>query len=164
MTEFNRHFKDSHEPVICEVCSLSFNTPSTLKCHAYIHKELKFACPKCHKKFPFSSDRDVHLVSHDTEKKHVCATCNKDFFMKSDLTKHEKMHLQISLKCNQCEYSSTDEHNLKAHRRSHSNLMPYMCSKCLSLFKFHTQLKRHTSKLCPKEEATDDSDSASTEY
>ena len=164
MTEFNSHFKENHEPVICKVCSLSFNTQSTLKSHAYTHKELKYACPKCDKKFPFSSDRDVHMVSHDTEKKHVCATCNKDFFMKSDLTKHEKTHLQILWKCNQCEYSSTDERNLKAHQRTHSNLMPYMCSKCLSLFKFHTQWKRLTSKPCLKEGATDDLDSASTKY
>ena len=66
MTEFNSHFKENHDPVVCDVCSLSFNTPSTLKHHAYTHKELRHACSKSEKKFLFSSDRDIYMISHET--------------------------------------------------------------------------------------------------
>ena len=165
MTEFNQHYKDHHKPVECKDCGLSFNTPSSLKRHAYTHKELKYACPHCGKKFPFSSDRDVHAIKHETVKQFVCKKCKKDFFVKSDLIKHEKMHLKLVWKCTHCEYTTNDERNLKAHQCHHSNLMPYMCSNCLALFRYHTQWKRHTDKPCPKEDKLEQSsDSASTEY
>ena len=45
----NAHYKNSHEPVTCEQCSLSFSTPNTLCRHMYTHKELKFTCDKCNK-------------------------------------------------------------------------------------------------------------------
>ena len=46
------------------------------------------------------------------------------------------------------DYSTIDERNLKAHRRVHSNLKPYMCPLCLKLFKYHMQYKWHTEKPC----------------
>ena len=89
----------------------------------------------------------------------------KDFFMKSDLTKHEKIHLKVTWKYTQCDYRTIDKCNLKAHRWCHSNLMPYMCTKCLKLFHYHTQWKRHKSKQCPEDIKNEQSsDSASTEY
>ena len=163
--DYNKHYREQHKPVECEECGLSFNTPSSLKCHAYIHKDLKYVCPHCNKKFPFSSDRDVHAIKHETTKKFICETCKKGFFMKSDLTKQEKIHLKVTWKCSQCDYQTIDERNLKAHRRCHSNLMPYMCMKCLKLFCYHTQWKHHTSKQCPEDTKNEQSsDSASTEY
>ena len=30
LAELNSHFKESHPPVICDICKESFNTPSTL--------------------------------------------------------------------------------------------------------------------------------------
>ena len=80
----------------CGDCGLSFNMPSSMKCHAYTHKELKYACPHCEKKFPFSSDQDVHAIKHETVKQFLCDKCKKDFFMKSDLIRHEKMHSKLS--------------------------------------------------------------------
>ena len=45
----NTHYKNSHEPVTCDTCSLGFSTPSTLWRHKYTHKDLKFKCNKCDK-------------------------------------------------------------------------------------------------------------------
>ena len=87
ITEFNKHYKEQHKLVECKECGLSFNTPSTLKRHAYTHKELKFACPHCNKKFSFLRDHDVHAAKHETDKKFICKEHKKDFFMKSNLTK-----------------------------------------------------------------------------
>ena len=74
MTDYNKHYREQHKPVECEECGLSINTPSSLKCHAYVHKDLKYACPHCNKKFPFSSDRDIHAIKHETTKKFNCET------------------------------------------------------------------------------------------
>ena len=75
MSEFNWHYKDHHKLIECEDCGLSFNMPSSLKCHVYTHKELKYVCPHCGKKFPFSSNRDVHAIKHETVKQFVCKKC-----------------------------------------------------------------------------------------
>ena len=90
--QINAHYKNSHEPVDCEHCSLSFSTPSTLQRHLYTHRELKFKCNKCTKKFPFTSDLRVHQVKHETKHSHKCTKCPKSFFMKGDLLRHTKTH------------------------------------------------------------------------
>ena len=54
-----------------------------------------YPCPKCEKRFPFPSDRDVHAIGHNTEKKHKCKSCERSYFIKSDLTKHEKVHKNV---------------------------------------------------------------------
>ena len=47
----NIHYKNSHEPISFEHCSLSFSTSSTLHRHLYFHKDLKCLCNKCPKNF-----------------------------------------------------------------------------------------------------------------
>ena len=139
--QVNTHYKSLHEPVECEHCSLSFSTPSTLCRHLYTHRELKFKYNKCTNKFPFASDLRIHQVKHETRCSHKCSKCPKSFFMKGDLLRHTKIHDKKTWKCSMCEYTTLDEQNLKAHRRKHINLKPYMCLKCLQLFKYHTQWK-----------------------
>ena len=143
LAELNRHYKDSHPPLTCSSCDCAFSTPSTLEQHSYKHKDLKFKCSVCGKGFPFASNHDSHELSHTTEKKFKCKDCDKAYINKGDLVKHEKTHTKKMWQCRICDYSNCDERNLKLHMRKHSNLMPYLCEKCLKLFKYHMQLKRH---------------------
>ena len=108
MSLLNQHFKASHDPVNCNECGLSFNTPSTLSHHMYTHHELKFSCDHCDKIFPFASDRDVHAIQHESKRKYRCKKCSKSFFMKGDLKKHEEVHKNIIVKCSLCDYETTD--------------------------------------------------------
>ena len=90
----NRHFKDTHPPLQCKICDKYVNTPSTLTRHMYSHKELKFSCDFCPKKFTFESDCDTHHISHRKIKTFLCnkPKCGKSFFFEGDLTKHVKTH------------------------------------------------------------------------
>ena len=54
----------------------------------------------------------MHAVSHQTDKKHKCKKCDKGFFIKSDLTKHKKVHDQVNWSCSMCPYEIHDERNL----------------------------------------------------
>ena len=144
----NAHYKNTHELVVCEHCSLRFSTPSTLHQHMYLHKEMKFKCDKCSKWFPFASDLRVHQVKHESKCTHKCSKCLKKFFMEGDMLRHLKVHNKKKWTCSMCDYTTIDERNLKAHRRVHSNLKLYMCLHCLKLFKYHTQYKHHTDKPC----------------
>ena len=103
--QLNAHYKNSHELVVCDHYSLSFSTPSTLQRHLYTHKDLKFWCNKCPKKFPFASDLRVHQVKHETKHTHKCAKCPKLFFMKGDLLRHTKIHNKKLWKCSMCDYT-----------------------------------------------------------
>ena len=143
----NKHFKETHISLNCKICQKLFNTPNALTRHMYIHKNPKFKCDYCPKRFAFESDRDTHHIKHRNIKSFVCgnAKCDKSFFFEGDLVKHAKVHDKKKWKCKFCPYWNRDERNLKAHQRVHSNLKPYSCTKCLTLFRFHTQLKRHLS-------------------
>ena len=141
----NEHYRDKHPPLQCKTCNKEFCTPSTLEHHSYIHGDLKFECKMCGVRFPFESMRDSHQISHLKEPKHKCKEpkCGKKFFYKGDLVKHEKVHNDDIFNCILCDYSNSDERNLKAHMRVHSNLKRYICPKCNELFKYHTQMSRH---------------------
>ena len=116
MSDLNVHYKDNHEPVKCPECDQVFSTPSTLCRHKYSHQEHKFHCSVCNKGCPFESDRNIHAIKHETEKKHSCQDCKKSFFQHSDLLKHEKVHNDTVWKCSMCDYTAVDERNLKLHR------------------------------------------------
>ena len=148
VAELNRHYKEVHPPLQCKICKKYLNTPSTLTRHMFSHRELKYPCEYCPKRFPFESDRDTHHIRHRTLKTFACVNpnCGKTFFFKGNLTKHVKTHRKVKWKCQYCSYVSKDERNLKAHQRVHSNLKLYICKNCLQLFKYNEQLKRHRAR------------------
>ena len=158
MSDMNNHYKTSHDPVKCDYCNETFSTVSTMLRHTYKHGALKYKCEHCWKRFPFPSDRDTHMISHRKIKMHHCVhpTCNKSYFWKGDLAAHAKVHKKIIFKCSMCKYSTNDKRNLTSHMRTHSDLKRYICSSCLKLFKYHTQLRRHLPCQLPKSNIKDE--------
>ena len=145
LAELNSHFKESHPPVICDICKESFNTPSTLSQHKYKHRKLEFSCDQCSKLFPFMSDQHLHMNTHRTIKSFTCVRpkCCRSYFSKGELDKHAKIHSKVLWKCTLCPYSNSDEWNLKVHMRVHSGPKKYLCKNCLQLFKYDTHLHHH---------------------
>ena len=141
----NDHFKTTHTTMRCKVCKMEFNTPNALTRHSYVHKDCKFECDVCEKRFPFKKDRDSHIISHRKLRTQCCIhpNCGRKFFRKGDLVKHVLTHSKKVWSCELCDYKNSDRRNLKAHMRVHSNLRPYLCSNCAKLFKYHAQLSRH---------------------
>ena len=109
MVDFNKHFKSSHDPLQCRVCKEDFSTPSALHRHRYRHKDLRYACSKCGKQFPFSSDRDNHEINHCKVKMHHCIQpgYNKSYLRKGELTAHALTHKKGHVyKCSLCKYNT----------------------------------------------------------
>ena len=111
----------------CEVCSRGFQFASQLKEHKRVHQtQGDWVCfrPKCGKRFKRESELNAHLVSH-----------NKKQF-----------------KCEKCPYSNSDPRNLRAHKRRHSDELPFKCAFCGQGFKWIQQRSRHVkSGKCPEQ-------------
>ena len=54
--EVNKHYINTHEPLLCDTCNKVFNTPSALSLHRYEHEEHRFKCGVCSKGFHFKAN------------------------------------------------------------------------------------------------------------
>ena len=124
--ERNDHFKRNHRKLQCEKCKKFFRTPSAFSLHKYIHRDGQFECRFCRAYFPFKSQLDHHMVSHNETREYKCQEpfCEKEFTHKSDLVKHERTHSGIMYKCSKCEYSNSDERNYNQPLRKHTDKTP----------------------------------------
>ena len=111
----------------CDVCSRGFQFASQLKEHKRVHQaQGDWVCfkPKCGKRFKRESKLNAHLVSHNKKLLH----------------------------CDECPYTNPDPRNLRAHKRRHSDALPFVCSLCGRGFKWVQQRIRHLkSGKCPEQ-------------
>ena len=68
----NKHYQKNHPPVSCSECNHEFNNPSSLRCHSYTHKTMKYHCRICNQFFAFDSDLSNHKLKHRRHPGHQC--------------------------------------------------------------------------------------------
>ena len=151
--EHNKHYLDHHPPSPCPYCTRTFISPCTLARHMYVHKEIMYECKICEKGFSFTSQYRAHNRKHSGDTGFMCmkAGCGKRFKRDNKLKAHVKAHRKTAIKCGEpcCTYSKKDICNVKAHRRCHSQDLPYSCTLCGKKFRWQQQKKRHL-KTCPE--------------
>ena len=145
------HHQEKHGIIYCKICNKAFNNPHSLLRHGYSHKEKRFKCTTCKESFNFNSELVTHQLTHQRRSKHLCAypKCGRLFKNKSDLSRHAKEHLTVSLKCPDCTYITKSKRNFDSHRFQHSKIERFFCSVCNKGFVFNTQKIRHM-KTCGK--------------
>ena len=85
---------------------------------------------------PFQSDYSDKIDSNNSELK--CRYCPKECKTMGNLIKHEKTHT-----CDICMKSFSQSSSLSAHKRIHTNEMPFSCKFCSKLFRSKSNLTKH---------------------
>ena len=147
--ECNKHYVDTHQPLLCDKCNKVFKTPASLSLRQYDHEELRFTCKRCGKGFHFKGQLAQHKVDHRTTRTFQCmhSGCGRWFKRKGDLVLHLETHKNKEWKCKECNHTTTCEKYLKDHVKSQHETdkadYKYKCAICNKSFLYRTQLARH---------------------
>ena len=115
--DLNNHHWEEHGIVDCPQCDKKFTSQCSLNKHMYSHRELKFICEFCGKKFPFESRLEQHSIVH-INKQHQCPVkrCSKEFKGIGDLNRHIDTHKKgVWHCCEFCSYKNKDKRNTDSH-------------------------------------------------
>ena len=139
----NKHHRQNHPPVSCDVCSRTYDTPNSLIRHSYTHLSGNHQCNQCQESFHFKSKLESHKNIH-SNRRFQCNKCDRSFIRNSDLNAHLDTHGK-KWKCSfkGCTKECADKRYLSTHMKTHSNELKYQCRMCNSRFHFYEQRKRH---------------------
>lgn len=133
-------------PFVCEICSKTYSSKSSLIRHLGIHAGNKpHDCEECDNSFQYTYLLKQHtLAVHGNKKEHVCPTCGKRFAYRQTLHSHAVKHNPKNIyKCNVCDDRSyLTKAKLKRHMKTHDE--PEKCERC-SKEVHHMDLHR---KIC----------------
>ena len=151
--EMCEHYRNSHPPLPCPDCSMTFTSPLTLARHSYKHKERPIECTVCGEKFAFNSELTQHIPVHKKPGSGgffcMANKCGKSFIRKGDLSAHVRSHNGPLLECEidpNCPYSTRNPRLYKAHLNTHTRRKKYSCKRCGEEFDYTQQVKRHVEK------------------
>lgn len=141
----------NERPFLCKVCPKIFKSNYTLRKHLLKHFGcLERHCDICGKTFHKPQNYEEHMELHalmnaNKEKTHICDFCGQAFYVERQLVVHLRRHRKKDLKCDfeGCHWSFAFQHELNAHKRTHSNDRKYLCDTCgfAAYEKYH--LRRH---------------------
>uniref|UniRef100_A0A1B6K9G9 Protein krueppel n=2 Tax=Graphocephala atropunctata TaxID=36148 RepID=A0A1B6K9G9_9HEMI len=138
----------------CPECNKQYNNRKNLLRHVQIHKDKKFLCDVCPKKFFRREHLKVHLAKHNIVKPYACEICPKRFLKEEQLTNHVSRHDGLPRKsknqnglkrylCEICSKTFTQSTTLVAHLRAHKGIKPYVCTFCSRPFTTKAYLRMH---------------------
>ena len=162
------HFKRQHKGVgrfRCETCQSSFASKTALKYHnRSCHPEAAtFNCEKCDE---ISCDFDhykQHRKTHESVSKVECDKCGCMLLKKHmprHLTEVHSIEQRLNVlktnvkaypfKCDECEYVTKRNHDLKRHKEVKHSIgveIVYPCEHCSKTFKYKSSRKAHEKKV-----------------
>ncbi|XP_075193820.1 uncharacterized protein LOC142292378 [Anomaloglossus baeobatrachus] len=101
-------------------------------------------CTQCDKAFLRSSDLTRHQRSHLEERPYVCNQCGKCFRRNTSLLIHERIHTgERPYQCAQCGKSFVQRQHLTTHLRTHTGEKPFPCTLCRKSYRWRSELLKH---------------------
>ena len=141
--------------LMCSQCNYLAKSQKLLSIH---QKEncFRYTCSFCEfkssrKRKLFDHTQKVHFKLIETQFSFQCDECDKRFSHNYLLTRHQqKQHNGEVFRCNQCDYLSVVEYNLKVHLKqvhtigiSEKDTQVYPCNLCLLKFEGKTAYRTH---------------------
>uniref|UniRef100_A0A1I8Q076 C2H2-type domain-containing protein n=1 Tax=Stomoxys calcitrans TaxID=35570 RepID=A0A1I8Q076_STOCA len=162
------HYHLNPEYFKCKVCNKSWKSRLALSNHFKIHKEKKYCCDICDRRFVEGHQLEAHKATHvpKSDKKFPCNECGKFYATALILYRHQKaVHLKIYSKiCDICGQTLPDSSSFKIHMKKHAGIsITEKCDDCgitvanKSALKLHkkekhlnTEKTEHKCHICSK--------------
>ncbi|XP_047487032.1 zinc finger protein 184-like [Penaeus chinensis] len=108
------------------------------------HKERRFDCEDCGRKFKKRAYLVRHRRLHTGERPYSCDICSATFSQMPNLWYHKRIHTGESpYECAVCQRKFRSSSHLKRHQRLHTGETPYACPSCPAAFITWDKLNRH---------------------
>ncbi|XP_053674408.1 zinc finger protein ZFP2-like [Anopheles nili] len=128
----NKHFSQHDQKKIlkCNYCQARFDSII----HRRIHQQ----------GFHLEERKNVKCIDSGHVRRYACRYCWKRFAAKSSFDRHERNHemkllhagaldiLDFANRCNVCDKQCASKDTLEDHLKTHADLLPYYCDKCVS--------------------------------
>ena len=116
----NTEINPTNIDIPCYVCSERFDDQSTLEKHTKSHKHSQEKVSDSGGKYMIPSVQNIIVPKKDEDGFHKCNFCERKILDLSNFRRHvQASHLRISLKCNQCDFSTRHEGHLSVHKKKH---------------------------------------------
>lgn len=108
------------------------------------HKDRRFDCEDCGRKFKKRAYLVRHRRLHTGERPYSCDICSATFSQMPNLWYHKRIHTGESpYECAVCQRKFRSSSHLKRHQRLHTGETPYACPSCPAAFITWDKLNRH---------------------
>lgn len=102
-----------------------------------MHREPRFECEICKRKFKGKSELKMHTMRHTNQSVGCCQYCGKTFISIPDLQRHVSFvhELERKFQCHLCRFKSKTEKHLEKHIKDHTAEKKISCEFCPLMFK-----------------------------
>ncbi|KAF4518439.1 hypothetical protein B566_EDAN002093 [Ephemera danica] len=135
----------------CNDCGKKFKTLKSQQRHrAIYHEAPKFLCSECGTMFAFQDQLKRHLIQHK-EMKYECPECPRRFWGYRLMQQHVNMeHKEKRYVCQECGRALSQKWHYVAHMRNHRGVRKYGCKECNVSYTNLNAQKYHMKTVHPE--------------
>ncbi|XP_029632943.1 uncharacterized protein LOC115208765 [Octopus sinensis] len=158
--ELRRHSLEVHnKPATIKNQEDRFDSESCGSNNSILKVKSPYKCSYCTKVFSIRSQLTKHIRIHTGETPHCCHYCGAGFANPSNLTRHIRTHTgEKPYSCPSCKKAFGSSSNMKEHMKTHSKLSLYNCKFCPQKFSLFQSFQQHMKCHSNVNELTDDDD------